>query len=546
MKRLRILQTACTLASLLMLAACTQDELTDDGGTSLPEGKYPFQISSVQVVNSPQTRVVESADGNNSSWSWDGTEQIGVKFYDETVTYTLKSGQKLEADKTPYWKSKEPLSVTAWYPTTNGTLDLSNQSTGLKYAMTGSGTGTYNTPVSLSFSHQLAKVCVELTGDAETVKKVTSIGVKGNKKCTVNNGQVSGGTEVGYISMRQPVTNGKYWEANLAPQDISKNDFLQINGEVIKVETTTTGLTAGNYYVFKIEVKNKFPTVPTTGGEYTTGTIMMSGTYTGSVEISGDANLILENAKASIPNTIKVTGGSPTIIVKGTNNEFSGNSAGILISSGANVTIQGGTNNAADSKLTIDAKQFSNTAPAGIGSKDETSCGNITIKNVTLNVTGGSDNTYQIGSAAIGTGAPFGSGCGDIEISNSVITANGGIGAAAIGMGNNSDCGYSIGKITITNTQLTVKTIQATRSITGPGIGLGGAPDHSASTGYQTCGLITITTTESKEAFFSRFDTGYGYKAGKTNYRTYQGFQQWSGIIFNGETLADGNSNGYQ
>lgn len=35
-------------AALLLLAACTQDELAGDG-TQLPEGKYPLEIASVTM-----------------------------------------------------------------------------------------------------------------------------------------------------------------------------------------------------------------------------------------------------------------------------------------------------------------------------------------------------------------------------------------------------------------------------------------------------------------------------------------------------------------
>ncbi len=38
------------MAAALLLAACTQDELADSNGTSLPEGKYPLEIGGVSLV----------------------------------------------------------------------------------------------------------------------------------------------------------------------------------------------------------------------------------------------------------------------------------------------------------------------------------------------------------------------------------------------------------------------------------------------------------------------------------------------------------------
>ena len=63
-------------AALLLFAACTQDELTEQGDT-LPEGVYPLEISSVTLeaevstqpwgADGPQTRVSENNLDRNSS-----------------------------------------------------------------------------------------------------------------------------------------------------------------------------------------------------------------------------------------------------------------------------------------------------------------------------------------------------------------------------------------------------------------------------------------------------------------------------------------------
>lgn len=77
--------TLILAATALLLAACTQDELAEQGCT-LPDGEYPLQIGSVTLdVESsaepcseerPQTRVAENDNGTGSVWQWDGSEMI--------------------------------------------------------------------------------------------------------------------------------------------------------------------------------------------------------------------------------------------------------------------------------------------------------------------------------------------------------------------------------------------------------------------------------------------------------------------------------------
>ncbi|WMI93949.1 fimbrillin family protein [Bacteroides fragilis] len=106
-------------AALLMLAACTQDEIPDNGNT-LPEGKYPLEIASVtmdvthnqQPWNAPQTRVSENLDGKSSKW--DGGEIIHVKLGNQETTYevTDADGTLKLTDEQLYW-TKRTDNVTA-------------------------------------------------------------------------------------------------------------------------------------------------------------------------------------------------------------------------------------------------------------------------------------------------------------------------------------------------------------------------------------------------------------------------------------------------
>ena len=48
MKKYRLF-SAISLVAVLLLSACSQDELAEQG-TTLPEGEYPLQIGSVSIT----------------------------------------------------------------------------------------------------------------------------------------------------------------------------------------------------------------------------------------------------------------------------------------------------------------------------------------------------------------------------------------------------------------------------------------------------------------------------------------------------------------
>ena len=215
-------------ALLLATAACTKDELAD--GDRLPEGQYPLEIARItlsveggeaQPWGAPATRVSENGDGTGSVWEWDGSEMIGVQLGDKTTTYTLNTDHTLLADRQLYWTSTAPNQpVTAWYPATDGTLDLSDQSQSLAYLLGGSGTGDYQTPVTLTFAHRLAKVRVTPTGDA--LGEVQSLQLYTYTQCTYEKGTVVQGSQEGWIEMKkcEYTENGNAftcWEANVVP-----------------------------------------------------------------------------------------------------------------------------------------------------------------------------------------------------------------------------------------------------------------------------------------------------------------------------------------
>lgn len=246
------------VALLLLLAACTKDELAD--GDRLPEGQYPLEIAAVtlsvgggeaQPWGAPQTRVSENADGTGSVWEWDGSEMIGVQLGDKTTTYTLNTDHTLLADRQLYWTSTAPNQpVTAWYPATDGTLDLRDQDTnGLAYLLHGTGTGDYLTPVTLTFTHSLAKVRVTPTGDA--LGEVQSLQLYTYTQCTYEKGTVVQGSQEGWIEMKkcEYTENGNAitcWEANVVPgYTITK---LRANGTEERNLSAAITPEAGKFY----------------------------------------------------------------------------------------------------------------------------------------------------------------------------------------------------------------------------------------------------------------------------------------------------------
>lgn len=212
-------------ALLLATAACTKDELAD--GDRLPEGQYPVEIARItlgveggeaQPWGAPQTRVGEAGDGTGSVFS--AGDRFAVQIDGEEGIYIVQDNNTIKAESPLYWSDTGEHTVTAWYPATGGTLDLGDQSQSLAYLLYGSGTGNYQTPVMLTFAHQLAKVRVTPTGDA--LGEVTSLQLYTYTQCTYEKGEAGQGSQEGWIEMKrcEYTENGNAitcWEANVVP-----------------------------------------------------------------------------------------------------------------------------------------------------------------------------------------------------------------------------------------------------------------------------------------------------------------------------------------
>ena len=243
-------------ALLLATAACTKDELAD--GDRLPEGQYPLEIARItlgveggeaQPWGAPQTRVSEIADGTGSVF--DAGDQFAVQIdgEEEVGTYTVQDDNTVRAESPLYWYDRNNHTVTAWYPATDGTIDLGNQSQSLAYLLSGTGTGKYPDPVTLNFTHALAKVRITPSDDA--LGEVQSLQLYTYTQCTYEKGNAGQGSQEGWIEMKkcEYTENGvtiTCWEANVVPgYEITK---LMANGTEERTLSSAITPVAGKFY----------------------------------------------------------------------------------------------------------------------------------------------------------------------------------------------------------------------------------------------------------------------------------------------------------
>ena len=555
MKKNRLFTTICLMAAIL-LAACTQDELAEQGNT-LPDGEYPLQIGSVSIIaessEEPWTRVTEKPDGSGSVWQPD--DAITVSLDGETATYTY-DGSAWTSDAPLYWKNTQPAEVTAWYPATDGALYLGGQDNGLVYVLRATAdNASHNTPVNLQFEHQLAKVRVIVKGTADVID-VEPMNVP--MSCDVKEGKIVNiGTIIPLNHQMFKTTYediGPCWEINLPPSlDYQIEKFMVFTSDPIDIQcdiTPSITLEAGKVHTITITANRKdTQTIDLSNGDYTIssdGIYYFSGTASHAIKVTGgNPEIYLEDAQISMAsgNAIDIQDGSPTIHVRGEGNTVaSTDNTGIAVSGGATLTIEG--RSTAD-MLTATA----GNGGAGIGSPlGGTVGGNITIGNVTIHATGGSGNS-AFGGAGIGSS---GSGnCGDVTITDAVIMANGGDYSSGIGMGYGNTSQPSIGKITITNSDVTAKAgryasaigFSYTESVVNP------TPDYRA-------GQIIITT-DNLETFLSKLTAGgtahaefaaYAQRIGVGSHAipyppsllNQDGSGPWEGVVINGTVYADG------
>ena len=274
MKKRHSIQILLAVAAIFFAAAaCTKDELAD--GDRLPEGQYPLEIARItlgveggeaQPWGAPATRVSENGDGNSSKFDAGDPFAVQIDGEGEVGTYTVQDDGSAEAEKPLYWSDRdEAHTVTAWYPATGGTLDLSDQQTnGLAYLLGGSGTGDYQTPVTLTFAHRLAKVRVTPSNDA--LDQVQSLQLYTYTQCTYEKGKVVQGTDEGWIKMKKCEYNGvTCWEANVVPDyTITK---LMANGTEERTLSSAITPVAGKFYNITLDYDPGYTTTTDDQGQ---------------------------------------------------------------------------------------------------------------------------------------------------------------------------------------------------------------------------------------------------------------------------------------
>ena len=176
------------LAALaLSLAACTQDE-----AGFLPEGAEGTPIVFTVTGLNPAAKAIAGtrapADGN-----WEGVQSVAVlmdgmvKTYDVTPSTADPTSATLTSTDPYYWTNHNDITVTAWWPYTEGETTPSavkvkaNQSArkdfeGSDLIVADGQTVTYGSPT-LRFTHRTARVTVVLTDYTEGLASVQLTGL---------------------------------------------------------------------------------------------------------------------------------------------------------------------------------------------------------------------------------------------------------------------------------------------------------------------------------------------------------------------------------
>lgn len=259
--RHRIFIPAAT-ALLFALTACTQDELADDN--RLPEGKYPVVIRTTGLsveatpLAAPSTRATVDGD-------WQGVSSVALKLGDAVKEYTVtastdfKSATLSRENAPHYWTSRDPITVSAWWPFNNANI---TQMPAVKVAEDQSKLADFqnsdfisaenrkvefNNPT-LEFNHRTARVAIELkpgkgftSVDGATVSLVSLSADNGNP-----------------TAIKTYNASGNTYEALTAPQTVEAGKpFIRVElggGTFYFRPQNNVVLEAGNRYKYTVKV----------------------------------------------------------------------------------------------------------------------------------------------------------------------------------------------------------------------------------------------------------------------------------------------------
>ena len=250
------------IALLLGLAACTQDELADDN--RLPEGEYPVVIraTGLSVEATPQAAPSTRAtvDGD-----WQGVTSVALKTGDAVKEYTVtastdfKSATLSRENDPHYWTSRDPITVSAWWPFDNADI---TQMPAVKVAEDQSKLADFqnsdfisaenrkvefNNPT-LEFTHRTARVTIELkpgTGFTSVAGATVSL-----VSLSADNGNPT--------AIKTYNASGNTYEALTAPQTVAAGkQFIRVElggGTFYFRPQNNVVLEAGSRYIYTVKV----------------------------------------------------------------------------------------------------------------------------------------------------------------------------------------------------------------------------------------------------------------------------------------------------
>ena len=250
------------IALLLGLAACTQDELADDN--RLPEGEYPVVIraTGLSVEATPQAAPSTRAtvDGD-----WQGVTSVALKTGDAVKEYTVtastdfKSATLSRENDPHYWTSRDPITVSAWWPFDNADItqmpavkvaedqsqlaDFQNSD----FISAENQTVKFDDPT-LEFTHRTARVAIDLkpgTGFTSVAGATVSL-----VSLSADNGNPT--------AIKTYNASGNTYEALTAPQTVAAGkQFIRVelgSGTFYFRPQNNVVLAAGSRYKYTVKV----------------------------------------------------------------------------------------------------------------------------------------------------------------------------------------------------------------------------------------------------------------------------------------------------
>ena len=249
-------------ALLFALAACTQDELAGDN--RLPEGEYPVVIRATGLsveatpLAAPSTRAAVDGD-------WQGVTSVALKMGDAVKEYTVtastdfKSATLSRENDPYYWTSRDPITVSAWWPFNNADI---TQMPAVKVAEDQSKLADFqnsdfisaenrkvefNNPT-LEFTHRTARVTIELkpgTGFTSVAGATVSL-----VSLSADNGNPT--------AIKTYNASGNTYEALTAPQTVAAGKpFVKVKlggGTFYFRPQNNVVLEAGSRYKYTVKV----------------------------------------------------------------------------------------------------------------------------------------------------------------------------------------------------------------------------------------------------------------------------------------------------